>query len=201
MRAMPFDDKVEHAASIVLGKCVSTHSQWDSEHHFIVTYSTFEVENTMKGTAPAQVTIVTPGGTVGNVSQDTVGVPSFREGDENVLFTKATNLGPTVLYFDQGTYDVSADEHGEKVVSPRPTGAVLVDTQRGTAYEPEHARPLNEFQHAVRDSIDKTRGEKMQMIRAQKEPQSIAGVLGHYKLLVALALFGITLATWQLLRR
>jgi len=201
MRAMPFDEKVEHAASIVLGKCVATHSQWDSEHRFIVTYSTFQVENTMKGTEPAQVTIVTPGGTIGHLSQDTVGVPSFHEGDENVIFTKATNLGPTVLYFDQGTYDVSADEHGEKVVTPRPTGAVLVDTQRGAAYEPEHARALGDFQREVKESIDKTRGQKMEMIRTQKEQQSIAGVLGHYKLLIALALFGIAIATWQLLRR
>jgi len=201
MRAMPFDDKVEHAASIVLGKCVATHAQWDSEHRFIVTYSTFQVEDTMKGAEPAQITIVTPGGAVGNLRQDTIGVPTFREGDENIVFTKATNFGPTVLYFDQGTYDVNPNEHGEKIVTPRPTGAVLVDTQRGTAYEPEHARTLGEFHRSVRESMDRTRAEKMEMIRAQKERQSIAGVLSHYKLLIALTLVGIALATWQLLRR
>jgi hypothetical protein len=201
MRAMPFDDKVEHAASIVLGKCVATHSQWDSEHRFILTYSTFQIEDTMKGASAAQVTIVTPGGTVGNLQQDTIGVPSFREGEENIVFTKATNLGPTVLYFDQGTYDVNPDEHGEKMVTPRPTGAVLVDTQRGAAYEPEHARTLGEFHRAVRESMDRTRAEKMEMIRAQKQQQSIAGILGHYKLLIALTLIGIAVATWQLMRR
>src|ERR1051326_198641 len=201
MRAMPFDDKVEHAASIVLGKCVATHSQWDSEHRFILTYSTFQIEDTMKGASAAQVTIVTPGGTVGKLQQDTIGVPSFREGEENIVFTKATNLGPTVLYFDQGTYDVNPDEHGGKMVTPRPTGAVLVDTQRGAAYEPEHARTLGEFHRAVRESMDRTRAEKMEMIRAQKQQQSIAGVLGHYKLLIALTLIGIAVATWQLMRR
>jgi hypothetical protein len=185
----------------VLGKCVSTHSQWDAEHRWILTYSTFDVEQAIKGNAPAQITIVTPGGSVGKLSQDTIGVPTFREGDENVVFTKATNLGPTVLYFDQGTYDVAADARGEKMVMPRPSGAVLVDTQRGAAYEPEHGRTLRDFQRDVNDSIERTRGQKMEMMRAQKEQQSIAGVLGHYKLLIALAIVGITIATWQFLRR
>jgi len=201
MRAMPFDDKVAHAASIVLGKCVATKSQWDPEHRFIVTYSTFQVEDSIKGASAAQVTIVTPGGTVGNLQQDTIGVPTFREGDENIVFTKATNLGPTVLYFDQGTYDVNPNERGEKIVTPRPTGAVLVDTQRGAAYEAEHARTLGEFRRSVRESMDRTRAEQMEMIRAKREQQSIAGVLGHYKLLIALTLMGIAIATWQLLRR
>lgn len=202
MQAKSFDDKVENAASIVLGKCVSTRSQWDPDHRWIVTYSTFQVEDTMKGSAGSQVTIVTPGGTVGTLQQDTIGVPSFREGDENILFTKSTNLGPTVLYFDQGTYDVAADSRGEKTITPRPTGAVVVDTQRGTAYEPEHARTLSDFRHAVKDSMDRTGRQKMEMIRAQhKQDQSIVAVLGHYKLLIALAMIGITIATWQFLRR
>ena len=201
MRAMSFDDKVEHAASIVLGKCVSTRAQWDSEHRWILTYSTFRIEQSMKGNAPAEITIVTPGGAVGGVHQDTIGVPTFREGDENVVFTKATQLGPTVLYFDQGTYDVVANERGDKMVNPRPTGAVLVDTQRGSAYEAEHPRALRDFQRDVRESMERTRAQTMEMIRAQKEQQSIAGVLGHYKLLIALAVAGALIATVQLLRR
>src|SRR5438270_7350610 len=145
VRAMSFDNKVEHAASIILGKCVATRAQWDGEHRWILTYSTFRVEQSMKGNAPGEITIVTPGGAVGGVHQDTIGVPTFREGDENVVFTKATALGPTVLYFDQGTYDVA-----DGMVTPRPTGAVLVDSQRGAAFEPEHPRKLQEFQRAVK---------------------------------------------------
>src|ERR1051326_1415166 len=180
MRAMPFDDKVEHAASIILGKCVSTHSQWDAEHRWILTYSTFQVEQSMKGAAPAQVTIVTPGGSVEGVHQETVGVPRFQQGDENVLFTKATDLGPTVLYFDQGTYDIYADG-GDKRVAPRLPGAVLVDSQRGAAVEQEHPRPLREFQRDVRDSMARTRAEKMEMVRAHKQQASISGTFDRYR--------------------
>ena len=200
MRAMPFDDKVEHAASIILGKCVSTHSQWDAEHRWILTYSTFQVEQSMKGAAPAQVTIVTPGGSVEGVHQETVGVPRFQQGDENVLFTKATDLGPTVLYFDQGTYDIYADG-SDKMVAPRLTGAVLVDSQRGAAVEQEHPRPLREFQRDVRDSMARTRAEKMEMVRAHKQQASISGTFDRYKVLILLALLGALVATIQLLRK
>jgi hypothetical protein len=200
-RAMKFDDKVENAASIIVGKCVASRSQWDAEHRWILTYSTFQVEDSMKGRGASEITIVTPGGEVGGLHQDTIGVPSFRVGDENVVFTKDTSLGPTVLYFDQGAYDVGPGDRDSRVVTPRPTGAVLVDTQRGTAYEPEHARTLGEFKREVRDSIERTRAQKMELIRGRKQPQSIASVPLHYKLLIALAVIGATIATVQLLRR
>src|SRR5438874_2994275 len=201
VRAMSFDNKVEHAASIILGKCVATRAEWDAEHRWILPCSWFRVEQSMKGNAPSEITSVTPGGSVGGIHQATIGIPTFREGDENVVFTKATQLGPTVLYFDQGTYDVVANERGDKMVNPRPTGAVLVDTQRGSAYEAEHPRALRDFQRDVRESMERTRAQTMEMIRAQKEQQSIAGVLGHYKLLIALAVAGALIATVQLLRR
>lgn len=201
MRAMPFDDKVEHAASIILGKCVATHSQWDSEHRWILTYSTFQVEQSMKGAAPQEITIVTPGGSVDGIHQDTVGVPHFQQGDENVVFTKATDLGPTVLYFDQGTYDIYADR-GEKMVAPRLTGAVLVDSQRGAAVEQERPRALHEFQRAVRESMERTRTEQMEMLRAREKRQaSLSSTFDRYKVLIILGLLGALVATIQLLRK
>jgi hypothetical protein len=200
-RVMKFDDKVENAASIIVGKCVATRSQWDAEHRWILTYSTFQVEDAIKGRATTEITIVTPGGEVGGLHQDTIGVPAFRQGDENVVFTKNTNLGPTVLYFDQGTYDVGLGDRDSRIVTPRPTGAVLVDTQRGTAYEPEHARTLGEFKREVHDSMERTRAQKMELIRGRKQQPSIASLFLHYKLLIALAVIGATIATIQLIRR
>jgi len=108
MRAATFDQKVENAASIILGTAVKKEARWDEAHRWILTYTTFRVEKAIKGGAPAQteMTLVTPGGTVGDDHQETVGIPDFELGSEHVLFIKQTKLGPTVLYFDQGAYDV-----------------------------------------------------------------------------------------------
>lgn len=201
-RAVNFDDKVDQAATIVLGKVVRTKSQWDPTHRWILTYSTFAVEQTLKGTAPAEVTVVTPGGTVGDVVQSTIGVRPFREGDENVIFVKNTAAGPTVLYFDQGAYDVK-DDHGEKMIAPVATDAVHIDTQRGAIVEPEHPRTLREFSRDVRDSMQRT-ANKMALIRDQQRQRqqeaSFTETLSRYKLLVALALIGTLLATSHFFR-
>lgn len=201
-RAVAFDDKVDQAAAIVLGKVVRTKSQWDPSHRWILTYSTFTVEQTLKGSAPAEVTLVTPGGTVGDVMQSTIGITPFREGDENVVFIKNTAAGPTVLYFDQGAYGVK-DDNGEKVVAPVATDAVQVDTQRGAIVEPEHPRTLRDFSRDVRDSMQRT-ANKMALVRNQQRQKqqeaSLTDTLSRYKLLIALALIGTLLATSHFFR-
>src|SRR5438874_1440502 len=88
--AASFDQKVDNAAAIILGRCVRTESRWDADHRWILTYSTFTVEKSMKGGDVREITLVTPGGSVGPVHQSTVGVPEFQQGDEHVLFIKDT---------------------------------------------------------------------------------------------------------------
>ena len=202
-RAVSFDEKVDKAVAIVLGKVIRTRSEWDPSHRWILTYSTFTVEQTLKGTAPAEVTVVTPGGAVGGVVQSTIGIRPFREGDENVVFIKNTAAGPTVLDFDQGAYDV-ADDHGEKMVVPVTSGAVHFDTQRGAVVESEHARPLRDFTRDVKDSLQRTRANQMQLVRERQRQQqqqaSLTDTLLKYKLLVALALIGTLLATSHFFR-
>jgi hypothetical protein len=203
--AASFDDKVDNAAAIILGKCVRTESRFDPSGRWIVTYSTFAVEKSFKGDTAGQVTLVTPGGSVGSIHQSTVGVPAFREGDEHVVFVKNTRLGPTVLYFDQGTYDVRTDARGERVIAPVPTNLVTIDTQRGMAVAPSDTpRTLRQFEDAVRDSMRDSvmRKEKMAATPPVKpRPTSLVDTLGNNKMLVVLALLGLALAAWQLRRR
>ena len=203
--AATFDDKVAHATSIILGKCVRQEARFDPTGRWIVTYSTFQIEKTMKGNALPEMTIVTPGGQVGGVHQSTIGIPAFREGAENVVFLKDTKLGPTVLYFDQGAYDVMTDDRGEKIVSPVPSNLVKIDTQRGMAVAPNDApRSLSDFEREVGDTLRNQRNEKIRMdtIAAEKlrREASLWSVVKGNKWTILLALSGIAFATWRLLR-
>jgi hypothetical protein len=200
-RAVKFDDKVDKAASIVLGKCVSQESHWDPARNWILTYSTFQVEKTLKGAPVQQVTVVTPGGTVDNVAQDVVGVPKFRQGEDHVVFVRNSQAGPAVLYLEQGAYRV-VSEGNERMVRPLVSSAVLVDTQRGMAVAPERPRPLREFEGTVRETLRHGDALRMDMIDRQKRQQaSIWSHVQRNKTLVALALIGAALATWQLVKR
>lgn len=200
-RAIAFDEKVENAAAIVLGRCVSQRSQWDDTRRWILTYSTFEVEKAMKGAPSREITIVTPGGNVGDIYQDSIGIPAFRQGSEHVLFVRNSKVGPTVLYFDQGAYDV-VSVRGERFVKPVVSSAVLVDTQRGMAVAPEATRSLRDFETSIRDSIRRREAMRMQVIeKKRKEETSLLNVLHRNRALVFLALIGAVLATWQLVKR
>ncbi|MGZ8868545.1 MAG: hypothetical protein ACXW2P_09390, partial [Thermoanaerobaculia bacterium] len=169
----------------------------------ILTYTTFEVEKTLKGGTPHLVTVVTPGGRVGDVQMTTIGVPQFREGSENVVFLKNTRRGPTVLYFDQGAYDV-VSSRGEKVVIPVATDSVQIDEQRGMAVAPEQPRTLKEFEAAIGSSERRVRHNRMQLLEKQRQAQEVTSIwttIEENKWLVFVALLGVTLATVKFLRR
>ncbi|HEY0142223.1 MAG TPA: hypothetical protein VGF48_15100 [Thermoanaerobaculia bacterium] len=202
-RAITFDEKVENAAAILVGTCVRQESRWDDSRRWILTYSTFQVEKLMKGSmALRELTIVTPGGRVGDLYQDTIGVPDFKEGDERVLFVKNTNAGPTVLYFDQGAYLVEKDDRGDRVVRPVASEAVYVDTRGGQLVRAEGTRSLRDFEGAVRDSVKRREAIKMEMVeKKQQQEASLSNVFRRNIALVVLALIGAVLATWQLLKR
>ncbi len=203
MKTATFDQKVENAAAIVLGKAVKKESRWDDAHRWILTYTTFRIEKTIKGFAGQQeIMIVTPGGEVDGVHQDTAGVPDFVEGSEHVLFIRNTKLGPTVLYFDQGAYDVESDR-GQRIIKPVASDAVTIDTQRGMAVTPEEPRSLDRFERDVRDSERRAIMNRMEMIRKQQAAQapSLWKTLARNRYLIALALIGAAIATWQFIRR
>lgn len=201
-RAISFEKKVENAASIVLGRCIRQESRWDEARKWILTYSTFQVEKSIKGGGGGQVTIVTPGGRVGNVVQEVVGVPRFEEGEEHVLFVRNSQVGPTVLYLEQGAYRVSPGDRGERLIQPVTSNAVVVDSQRGMAIEPERPRTLRDFETRVRDTVQRRQKIEMEMLEEKKrEESSLLNQLVNNLPLVLLALAGLAFATWHFLRR
>ncbi|MDP9192179.1 MAG: hypothetical protein M3P06_10815 [Acidobacteriota bacterium] len=201
-RAVQFDEKVERAASIIVGRIVSQESRWDANRQRILTYSKIAVEKTLKGSPARELTIVTPGGTVGDIAQDYVGVPRFHTGDENVVFVRETGAGPTVLFFDQGAYRVEKNNAGERMVVPLVSSAVLVDQKRGAAAAPESSRSLSAFEGSVRDSIGRRELNRMRLIEQKKrEDASFWNQVNRNKTLVVLALLGAIFATWRLLKR
>lgn len=199
-RAVAFEEKVENAAAIVVGECIDQRSQWDSARNWILTYSTFRIEKTLKGMPAQEITIVTPGGTVGHIAQDVIGVPKFKPGDEHVLFVRHSQAGPTVLYLEQGDYHV-IETRGEKLVKPAAQAAVMIDTGRGTAAASEPVRTLRDFEGNVRETMKRTELQKMELIERKKAESSFWAQIQRNKVLMALALIGAALATWQLYKR
>lgn len=206
-RAVSFEQKVHEADSIVMGTCLSTRSEYATGQHLIVTYSRFRVEKALKGIATGEVVVATPGGEVNGMHQDTIGVPHFQAGDEKVLFVRNSQMGPTVLYFDQGNFDVSR-EGSEPVITPVPTALVLVDTQSGKAVQPDSTpSTLREFEGRVQKAMSSPVpvSSEFGMVKSgQQKPGSTAEALQTFarenKLLLAAVAFGLAIAAIQFLR-
>lgn len=177
-RAVSFDEKVASAESVVVGKVVSQRSGPDPSGRWIMTWSTFEVESALKGTAPRHLTVMTPGGSHEGVRQETIGSPEFREGAEHVVFVNDSQAGPTVAFLDQGVYDVVRDSRGRAMVRPTPSRLMVVDQATGKAAPAtgEMSAPLalEEFRTQVRASAERSeqRALQMQAVRSG-EPQEI----------------------------
>ncbi len=198
--AATFDEKVSNAAAIVVGKVIKQESRFDPDKRWILTYTTLRVEKTLKGGVPQEITIVTAGGTVGETSQTTVGVPVFNQGSDNVVFVRNTKLGPTVLYQDQGAYDIVSDG-GERVVRPVATGAVHLDTQRGVAVAGESPRTLKQFESAVKNTERRIQYQRMAMVQGRKPHRSLFTAFADSWWIIIVAAFGVALASLHLLRK
>jgi hypothetical protein len=206
-RAVSFNEKVEGADAIIVGKCSATRSDWDASHRWIVTYSTFQVEKALKGQPVNEITVVMPGGQVGSLHQGTVGIPEFHAGQSNVLFVQQTPLGPTVAFADQGAYDVATDSKGTRVVIPkRSPDVVRIDTQRGVAVdnsELDGVRSLDQFERDVHDSLQRARRQQMSAIapKPHEDRGSLVAFFTRNRVIIVLAGIGIAVAAWQLFLR
>jgi hypothetical protein len=212
-RAVSFEQKVQEADEIVVGRCVKTKSTFDPSGRWIVTYSTFEVEDQLKGNPSHEVTVMTPGGTVGSIRQETVGIPQFREGEEKLIFT-ASIAGDerTVLYADQGTYDVVGSGENRRI-APVASNLVLIDPKSGAIHaQREPDRPLREFRTSVRQVLnreDNSNPNQMSMT-TRATPEKLAELdfkaralrfLQENKILVGMLSVGVALSTIALIRR
>ncbi|HXI13549.1 MAG TPA: hypothetical protein VNM92_13045 [Thermoanaerobaculia bacterium] len=209
-RAVEFDAKVGEADAIILGECKSTRSQLDPSGKWIVTYSTFSVKKSFKGNSVGEVTVVTPGGHVGNLHQTTVGIPEFRQGDEKVLFVKQREIGSTILYADQGTYDVTENARGEKAIVPTESDLVVIDEQTGRATSgTESYRSVNSFESDVKLAMTRGQARNLQSTVGNKAVRSIqrnwlnqfGSFVDENKVLLSMLTLGLLLSLIPLIKR
>jgi hypothetical protein len=125
------------ADQIVVGDVLSSsESAWDAEHRSI--YSTVEigVQESWKGSPPAngRIKIRQLGGTVGQIEMTVLGMPRFTPGERALVFLRHTH----VVGMSQGKRNIRWDSASKcwMVDAPDGTGALKV-ALRGDSRSPE----------------------------------------------------------------
>lgn len=96
------------AKVIVRARCVGSSTNWDAGE--IWTFTTFDAEETWRGSAPARFTVRLLGGRLGNLTASVSGVPRFRIGEDVILFLEPTARGDfSVVGWEQGTFRIGRD--------------------------------------------------------------------------------------------
>ena len=87
MLKLSLSDLTEGADAIVLGTVVSTESYWNDDQTNIFTEVVFSVDENIKGSFDDDLlTVIVPGGTVGDISQWVSDTPQFEKNKKSALF-------------------------------------------------------------------------------------------------------------------
>ena len=114
-----FDDMARGSELVVRGTIEETYSKWDDANEVIYTYATIRVKNYFADTTgPDYIVVREVGGTVGGYTQQAIGFPELRRGEDVVLFLSRWEEDAADLRIDafsQGKYLVK-NRGGQEVL-------------------------------------------------------------------------------------
>jgi len=115
-----FEQLVDQAEIIFHGNVTKVNAQWVGEgaERHIVSYVTFQVKESLKGTPGDVYTIRMFGGTVDGETMEIADAPKFQVGDEDIMFVE--NNGSQVIPLVgimHGRFHVRRDSSGRELVT------------------------------------------------------------------------------------
>lgn len=130
------DEIVNDAAIAFQGKSLENHSERDPQTNSIVTYSTFEVQEVLKGEVGATHTIKQIGGKLHGEINQTTGVPTFTVGESYILFLYGVSASgfSSPVGLGQGKFNIIPVSTGFHVTNGR-------DFKEMTLGIPDHLVP------------------------------------------------------------
>ncbi|HEX7830724.1 MAG TPA: hypothetical protein VF787_13790 [Thermoanaerobaculia bacterium] len=118
---MPFDQVAREAQYVVRAQVVDTYAAWDDSHEVIYTYATLRVSRYFGESAgPDTLVVREVGGTVDGYTQEAIGFPAIRAGEDVVLFLAPWTDGGAEMRihaFNQGKFLVKERLGRELVVA------------------------------------------------------------------------------------
>jgi hypothetical protein len=160
---MDLDELTRAAQVVARGRCVASEARL--EGGYIWTFTTFEVSETLKGSAARQISVRLLGGKVGHMKSTVDGVPQFRPGEDVFLFLEPTGDGDlSVTSWVQGTFRVRRDsETGqESVTQDSAAHAVFDPVTRQFKTGGVRNMPVEMFRLRVREAVERQRKGKLQ---------------------------------------
>ena len=108
VQRLSLEDMTKKASSIVVGKVKDSRAFWSGK--LILTTTTIDVTETIKGQTSRSIQLTTVGGTVGDTTLQVSGMPAFQAGEDAVVFVERSGSFSTVVGLTQGKFVVDRGE-------------------------------------------------------------------------------------------
>jgi hypothetical protein len=155
--ALDLPSMVSRADNVDVVDVASVKSDWDAKHEQILTTIDLVVVESWKGGAAqgAHLTVIQPGGTVGDLTQTIHGMTHFVPGERAVVFLAGRSGHASVVGMAQGKRLVRRDDATGRFVVHAPDKAGATFIRNNTASNPSpvfdaHPRALEDLRADVR---------------------------------------------------
>ncbi|MFO8192645.1 MAG: hypothetical protein R6U08_07765, partial [Bacillota bacterium] len=155
MIRLDLDKLTETSDAIAYGTVTGAHSQWDEGQKNISTTVTFSIEKGLKGSRKGEtVTIIVPGGEVDGISQYVSDTPSFKPGEEAVLFLqelKGENLPRRQIQTRH--FEVSGNFQGKLTLPPDNKEKTLQQLEESISVSTAENRTAKDFPATIEKEV------------------------------------------------
>jgi len=149
--AMSDEALVAGSQAVIVGEIDQVYSFWNEDGTAVMTDAVVHVDRVLAGSAPAQVTVRTFGGQVGDFRLEADGFPTFQRGEHTVLFLAAGTDGTyRVTGYQLGQYRIRRGADGVATAFPALDHGVRLMFADGTAAPAPKALPLEALANRVR---------------------------------------------------
>jgi len=149
----------EKSDYIVVARCTSSESKWDEQKAFIFTYTTFSIDEYIKGNGIGEeITLRIIGGQVGDQKLKTPHIPEFNEGEEVILFLAPKNKFGyhNLISMMNGVLRIHTDKTtGEEIINTKTTGIKMFEknTNKGISQQQDGGVLLEDFIFSLKKAI------------------------------------------------
>jgi hypothetical protein len=150
LKRMSIADLSRASHTVVRARCITNSTRSDAGE--IWTFTTFDVEEAWKGSAPAQITVRMLGGIAGNFTSTVSGVPRFAPGEELILFLERTPAQDfSIVSWVQGTFRIARNHTTDEETVTQDTAAFPIFDPASQRFETPGIRkmPVSVFHSLV----------------------------------------------------
>ncbi|HEV2852690.1 MAG TPA: hypothetical protein VHC97_07795 [Thermoanaerobaculia bacterium] len=151
--ALSHHELVSQSDAVIQGRVLKVSSYWGQGGRIIVSEALVQVEETIRGNAPAVVKVRTFGGTVGGYTVEAHGFPRFAANDHVVLFLQNANETAEVTGYRQGQWRIVQDK-GVQMAVPTVEGGTLIGRD-GRPVAAAKALRLDTFKNMIRSEVER----------------------------------------------